>query len=129
VATSALIPGRFSVPDATLKVRDSRIELVGTLKPGQRTLQVENTGARPHELLIGRLKPGKTADDVRRWDRDRTDAPPFVYVGGLTPMSPGGTAQTRLVLQSGVHVVLCTMRHAGQRERDYQRGVATFRVN
>jgi hypothetical protein len=34
------------------------------------------------------------------------------------------------VLQTGVHVVLCTMRHGGEREHDYQRGVlASFKVN
>jgi hypothetical protein len=80
--------------------------------------------------MIARLKPGKTVDDVRRWDRDRADVPPFVYVGGLTPMSSGVKAQMRLVLQTGEHVVLCTLRHAGARERDYQRGVmASFKVN
>jgi hypothetical protein len=65
-----------------------------------------------------------------RWDRDKSDPPPFVYVGGLTPMSAGVMAQTRLVLQAGVHVVFCTTRHAGQRDRDYKRGVLTsFKVN
>jgi hypothetical protein len=45
-------------------------------------------------------------------------------------MSSGGIAQTKLVLQTGMHVALCTMRHGGSRERDYQRGVlATFKVN
>jgi hypothetical protein len=45
-------------------------------------------------------------------------------------MSGGVTAQTKLVLQTGVHVVLCTMHHGGDREHDYQRGVvASFKVN
>jgi hypothetical protein len=130
IAASVLIPSRFAVPDATIKVKDGKIDVLGGLRTGQRTLQIENNGGRPHELLIGRLKPGKTVDDVRRWDRDRADPPPFVYVGGLTPMSSGLVAQTRLVLQRGEHVVLCSMRHAHERERDYQRGVmASFRVN
>jgi hypothetical protein len=93
-------------------------------------VQVENAGGHPHDLLLGRLKPGKTIDDVRRWDRGRTDPAPFVYVGGLTPMSSGVTAQTKLLLQTGAHVVLCTVRHGGDREYDYQRGVvASFKVN
>jgi hypothetical protein len=129
-AAAILIPARFAVPDATITVKDGRIEVIGALRTGQRTLQIENTGARPHDVLIARLKPGKTMDDVVRWDRDRNDPPPFVYVGGLTPMSTGVIAQTRLVLQSGVHVVFCTTRHARERERDYKRGViATFKVN
>ena len=68
--------------------------------------------------------------DVTRWHRDRNDPTPFVYVGGVTPMSPAITVQTRLVLQSGVHVALCPMRGARDRIADYERGViASFRVN
>ena len=130
VAGSVLIPARFPVPDLRMRVKSGQIEVSGVVRTGQRVVQVENAGGVPHDVLIGRLKPGKTLDDVRRWDRERTDPAPFVYVGGLTPMSSGFTAQTRLVLQTGSHVVLCTMRHGGQRERDYQRGVlASFKVN
>ena len=130
VAASVLIASRFGVPDLTIRIRDSRMEVVGAVRTGQRTIQVENNGGRPHDFLIGRLKPGKTIDDVRRWDRDRSDPAPFVYAGGLTPMSGGMTAQTRLVLQTATYVVLCTMRHGGDREHDYQRGVlASFKVN
>jgi hypothetical protein len=130
IAAAVLIPARFSVPDAMIKVKDARMEVVGTLRSGQRTLQIENAGARAHDVMFGRLKPGKTIDDVLRWDRDRNDPPPFVYLGGLTPMSAGVIAQTRLVLQTGLHIAFCTTRHASERDRDYKRGViATFKVN
>lgn len=130
IATGVLIPARFAVPDATIKIRDARMDVTGSLRPGQRTLQFENGGARPHDVVIVRLAPGKTIDDVRRWDRDHTDAPPFSYVGGLTPMSAGVTTQTRLVVQRGTYIVFCPTRHAGERERDYRRGViASLKVN
>jgi len=130
IAGAVLIPARFPVPDLTMKLKSGQIEVSGVVRTGQRVVQVENAGGRPHDVLIGRLKPGKTLDDVKKWDRDRTDPAPFIYVGGLTPMSSGFTAQTKLVLQTGVHVVLCTMRHGGERERDYQRGMlASFKVN
>jgi len=100
------------------------------VRTGQRTVEVDNAGGRPHDVLVGRLKEGKTIDDVRRRNRDAKDAAPFAYAGGLTPMSAGVNAQTKLVLQTGTYVVLCTMRHAGDREHDYQRGVlASFKVN
>lgn len=128
IAASALIAARFPVPDARVRIKDGSIEVLGVMGKGLRTLQVENAGAFAHELLVARLKPGKTVDDVKRWNRDRSDAAPFVYIGGVTPMSPSMTTQTRLVLQSGVHVVLCPMR--GDRGADYERGVLTsFRVN
>ena len=130
IAGAVLIPARFPVPDLTMRTKSGQIEVSGVVRTGQRVVQVENTSGGTHDVLIGRLKPGKTLDDVRRWDRDRTDPAPFVYVGGLTPMSSGFTAQTKLVLQTGIHVVLCTMRHNGQREHDYQRGLlASFKVN
>jgi hypothetical protein len=128
IATSVLIPARFSVPDVRVRVKDATVEVLGLMRPGQRTLQVENIGGRPHEVIVGRLKPGKTVADAQRWNRDGAGEAPFVYAGGITPMSPGTIAQTRLVLQSGVHVVLCPMR--GNGGTDNGRGViASFRVN
>jgi hypothetical protein len=129
VATSVLIPARFPVPDLTVKVRDSRIDVTGNARTGSRLIQVENVGGRPHELIIGRLKPGKTLEDAQRWTREKGEAP-FVYIGGLTPISPQVSTQTRLVLQSGVHVVLCAMRGEHQKVPDNELGViASFRVN
>lgn len=129
IRSAVLIPARFPVPDATFKIRDNRIDVKGALRRGQRTLQVENSGTQAHEMLIMRLKPGKTVDDVQRWLRDRRDVAPFIYVGGVTPISPGFSAQTRLVLQAGTHVVLSALRSGGDRTEGYQRGViATFKV-
>lgn len=128
VAGSALIPGRFPVPDLTLKVRDARIDVEGTIRKGKdRTIQVENVGGQPHELIIARLKPGKTVDDVRKWTARRAESAPFVYVGGLTPMSPGMTAQTRLTLEAGDHVVLCPM-PCGRDGADKSGVLAVFKV-
>lgn len=130
IAGSVLIPARFNVPDLTVRITNAKIEVIGIVRTGQRTVEVDNAGGRPHDVLVGRLKSGKTVDDVRRWNRDGKEAAPFVYVGGLTPMSGGVTAQTKFVLQAGTYVVLCTTRHAGDREHDYQRGVlASFKVN
>lgn len=129
VAASVLIPARFPVPDLTVKLRDTRVLVSGTARPGSRLIQVENVGARPHELIVGRLKPGKTVDDAKRWTRDRGE-PPFVYVGGVMPISPQITAQTRLVLQSGTHVVLCALRGEHQKAPDNELGViGSFNVN
>jgi hypothetical protein len=130
VATSVLIPARFEVPDITVKVRDSRIDVSGSARPGQRIIQVDNAGVRAHEIIIGRLKPGKTIADVQRWKRDKGDVAPFVYVGGVTPLGMNVTAQTRLPLQSGTYVVLCPMRSDRARAPDYELGVmATFKVS
>ena len=130
VATSVLIPVRFPVPDITVKVRDSRVEVSGNTRLGQRTIQVDNVGGRAHELLVGRLKPGKSLTDVQRWNREKGDVAPFIYVGGVTPLGSGATTQTRMVLQSGTYVVLCAMRGDHARVPDHELGVtASFRVN
>lgn len=129
IRAAALIPDRLPVADATFKIRDNRIDIAGAMRPGQRTLQVENAGTQANDLMIVRLEPGKTIDDVQRFLRDRKGGSPFVYVGGLTPMSPGSSVQTRLVLRAGTHVVLSTFRSARDRSDGYQRGIiATFKV-
>jgi len=129
VAASVLIPARFPVADLMVKVRDSRIDVTGNTRTGSRLIQVENAGGRPHELIVGRLKPGKTLADAQHWTREKGEAP-FVYIGGLTPISSSVTTQTRLVLQSGVHVVMCAMRGEHLKAPDNELGViASFRVN
>ena len=128
VAASVLIPARFSDPDLTIRVKDARGDVVGSIRSGQRAIRVENAGGRPHQVIIGRLKPGKTANDIKSWRRDQGD-PPFVYIGGLTPMSPGMQAQTTLVFQSGTHVVLCPLEEPRSGARDHETPLlATFTV-
>jgi hypothetical protein len=130
VAATVLIPARFPRPDMTIKLRDTRVDVSGSVRPGQRTIQIENAGGRPHELLIGRLKAGMSVADVQRWKRDKGEPAPFVYAGGVTPLSSAVTTQTRLVLQTGLYVVYCTMRGERDRAADHERGVvATFKVN
>ena len=130
VAGSALIPGRFPVPDLTLKVRDARIDVEGTIRRGdRRTIQVENVGGQPHEIIIGRLKPGKTVDDVRVWTARRAESAPFVYVGGFTPMSPGVTAQTVLNLLPGEHVALFPMAPGPDTGADKSGVLTVFKVS
>ena len=130
VAASVLIPARFSQPDITVKIRDTRVEVSGSTRPGQRIIQVENAGARAHELLVGRLKSGKSIADVQSWNRDKGAESPLIYAGGVTPVASAVTVQTRLVLQSGTYVVLCAMRGDHARAPDHELGVAaTFRVN
>ena len=130
LAASVLIPARFSHPDITVRIKDTRIEILGGARAGPRIIQVENAGARAHELIVGRLKPGKTIADVQHWKREKGEESPLIYVGGVTPIATAVTAQTRLVLQSGTYVVLCAMRGEHARAPDHELGVAaTFRVN
>lgn len=129
-AASILIPARFPVPDASIRLRDKGLVMEGLLRAGQKIIEVENAGSSAHEVIIGRLLPGKTVADVERWDRERSGPPPFAYVGGITPMSPAVTTQTRLVLQSGMHVVFCPARPASERDHRHTTAlVATFKVN
>jgi len=128
VAASVLIPARFSDADLTIRVKDARAEVVGSIRSGQRAIRVENIGGRPHQVLIARLKPGKTVADIKGWRRDRAD-PPYVYVGGLTPMSGGMIAQATLVFQAGTHVVLCPLEEAPRGGHDHATALlATFTV-
>ena len=130
IASSVLIPARFSQPDITVKIKDTRVEVSGGTRPGSRIIQIENAGARAHELIVGRLKTGKSIADVQQWNREKGEESPLVYVGGVTPVATAVTAQTRLVLQSGTYVVLCAMRGEHARAPDHELGVAaTFRVN
>lgn len=128
--TSVLISGRFPTPDVRARIKDSGLEITGLFQRGARTFNVRNASAHAHEFRVGRLRPGKTVDDVRRWSPAGNSERPFVQVGGTTPLSPSREAQTRLVLQPGDYVILCTLRHGRDGKPHHQTGMLEwFRVS
>jgi hypothetical protein len=91
---------------------------------GRRIWEVSNVGEQIHELLIMRLSPGVSFDDVRAMldlapaatpetlveatpDAAEAAGPPFMIVAGAAPMSPGQTAWPVLDLEAGEHFTIC----------------------
>ncbi|MFN2509200.1 MAG: hypothetical protein ABR589_10560 [Chthoniobacterales bacterium] len=104
-------PKRPPKEDVVLKLIDYRFELEGTLRPGLRTVRIETPGPAMHEVDFFRLHDGRTADDVRRWRKERGETPvPGVALGGaLDSHDISRVVWLRRVFAPGRYVLLCQM--------------------
>ncbi|MGH8970430.1 MAG: hypothetical protein ACRDV1_10830 [Actinomycetes bacterium] len=106
--------------DGTLRVRDGKITAAPRVLPRHGKFLVRSTGTQPHQLVLMRLAPGKTAADVKKFLRrlfegDLTvldEEPPMdLYAEplGTGVLSPGTQYVQRYTLPRGNYAVLCFM--------------------
>jgi uncharacterized cupredoxin-like copper-binding protein len=77
---------------------------------GKGTVVVENRGKEVHEMVVARLKPGKTVNDIIAYEKQgfpRTGEAPTDDVAGTTFLSPGQVARLDLDLESGDYAMVC----------------------
>jgi hypothetical protein len=69
VVSDHVVAGREAAPKADMVIRlvDFSFAVDTPLVPGRHTIRVENTGAEPHDLVMMKLMPGKTIEDIRNW--------------------------------------------------------------
>jgi uncharacterized cupredoxin-like copper-binding protein len=72
-----------------------------------RRVLVRNDGVQPHELELARLLPGKTLADLSAWAKQMAGPPPAEFLGGVSPIAPGGENVLSLSLPPGHYVMLC----------------------
>jgi hypothetical protein len=103
--------------DATVTLADYAFRPGATLAPGHRTIRVENAGPQVHELVLVRLEPGRSVQDLLDWAGGgfRT-APPAHFIGGIVGLAPGGHALFTADLEAGDYAYLCFLpdAHDGQ---------------
>ena len=75
---------------------------------GAQTWHVHNVGDQPHHLVVMKLQPGRTMDDVMAFLDDPESGPPPADEVGYTPvMSPDTGLYASWDLEPGVYVALC----------------------
>ena len=77
---------------------------------GRGSVLVENQGQEVHELVVAKLKPGKTANDLIAYEqlpRPRTAESPSTDVAGTTFLDPGQGARLDLDLEAGEYLAVC----------------------
>jgi hypothetical protein len=76
-------------PDATITATDAGLQ-VPTFSSGEQTVEFENGGTEPHELLLVAFEPGKSVDDVDRWfESGYKGEPPATFLGGMQTIPAG----------------------------------------
>ena len=113
---------RAAAPQASAVVRleDFSFAVDAPLRAGRHTIRVENAGVEPHDLVLMKLAPGKTVEDVRTWmnpERARRaenagDPGPSLeslgsLAGGIAAIRPTMEVFFEANLTPGEYVLIC----------------------
>lgn len=120
-AAGADAGSRAAAPEADLVIRllDHSFAFETPVQAGRHTIRVENAGAEPHDLVLMKIAPGKSLEDVRRWLNPESarrpdqpeDPPPLesmgTLAGGIATIAPGMEAFFEADLTPGEYVLAC----------------------
>jgi uncharacterized cupredoxin-like copper-binding protein len=109
VVKPAAYPVAASKPsyDATITLFDYGYRESAPITRATQEVLVRNDGAQPHEIELARLRPGKSMADLAQWAKKMDSPPPAEFLGGVSPIAPGGTNELALSLPPGDYVMLC----------------------
>jgi uncharacterized cupredoxin-like copper-binding protein len=109
VTPSAATPAPEPQADVVIHLKDYEFDIIGNLTPGQHIVRVVNDGPQVHEMLVGQLAPGKSAQDLVTWvdTGHMRGAPPARPIGGTTGIAPGGEEEISLDLTPGNYGLWC----------------------
>ena len=105
----AAYPAAAPVPshDATITLFDYGYSESAPITRHTGEVLVRNDGRQPHELELARLLPGKTMADLAKWAQKMDSPPPAEFLGGVSPIAPGGVNSLELSLPPGQYAMLC----------------------
>lgn len=94
--------------DLSVKLADYSFDWSHAPSTGKQVWRVTNGAAQNHEMLVVRLVPGKTPQDVLNWVAAGLEGPPpGAPVGGLAALSPGQSNTFSLDLTPGSYALFC----------------------
>jgi uncharacterized cupredoxin-like copper-binding protein len=93
--------------DLALALSDYAFTVSPAVTPGQHIFRVTNSAAQAHEVVLVKLEPGKTGQDMLTWAGKMSGPPPGQFLSGLSPMSPGGYAYFPVTLTPGSYSWMC----------------------
>lgn len=107
-------------PEADIQVDlvDFNFAMPAEISAGPQIWEIENNGQQWHEMVIVKLNPGMTIEDLMAMMAAEAEGgegsgegsgepPPFEDVAFWAPMSPGERAWTTLDLEPGNYTILC----------------------
>ncbi|MES2123676.1 MAG: hypothetical protein V4503_03205 [Gemmatimonadota bacterium] len=95
------------VPDITMTMKDYGWEFSKPLTAGKHVVKIVTAPGQPHELVIWKLHPGKTAQDLAAWAAKLDSPPPATVVGGVSPLQTGEANIETLDLAAGKYALFC----------------------
>jgi len=93
--------------DITVKLTDYAFEITGPLTAGHHVVRVEDAGPQMHELVLVKLEPGKTVQQMAAWLEKAEGPPPGTLINGASPMTAGVANTTTVDLTPGDYGLIC----------------------
>jgi uncharacterized cupredoxin-like copper-binding protein len=94
--------------DIVIRTTDYAYEFSKPITPGPHTIRIENSAQQSHEIVIGRLLPGKTAAQALTWLNAGQHGPaPVIAVGGASGLSNDRHQMITMEFEPGRYVLLC----------------------
>lgn len=93
--------------DATVTLADYSFTAAAPFTAGHHVIRVTNAGPQPHEIVLVKLEPGKTAKDFAQWAASMKGPPPGALAGGIAAIAPGDTAYFPADLTAGNYAFIC----------------------
>ena len=121
-AADPKVADRGAAPKASAVIRliDFSFALDTPLTAGRHTIRVENAGVEPHDLVVMKLAPGKTAEDILKWMNperarraDQAAEPPPSFesmatgAGGIAAIAPEMQSFFETNITPGEYLLLC----------------------
>ncbi|MEO5509357.1 MAG: hypothetical protein ABIS27_01920 [Longimicrobiales bacterium] len=120
-SSGTAVPAAAPTATTSIFLNDYSFAFDSTLTAGDHTIRVRNTGAQGHDLVMMKLAPGKTAEDVaksmnperaRRPDQKGQPAESLETLvrpggGGIAAIRPGMEVFFTTTLTPGEYVIVC----------------------
>jgi len=115
-------PATAPTPDETITLRDYAFDLSTPLTAGSHVFEVKNVASQPHEVLMVKLAPGKTIEQMLAFIAKQDGPPPGSPIGGMTAMSTGPTYFTADITP-GNYALICFVADAKDGKPHFMHGM------
>ena len=118
------------VPDLEITLQDYAFAVNGQIVAGPQTIRAVNATAatEPHEIVVARLAPGKSAEDVNDWIHAMEGPPPAEFLGGITALDPGHSGAFTVDFTPGEYALLCPLPSGDGQAHSYKGMMHEFTV-
>ena len=94
--------------DIDMRMTDYAFELSKPISAGKHVVRIENVATQSHEVIIGRLLPGKNMQQALTWlNEGQKGAAPVVGLGGASGLAKGKHQFITMTFEPGRYVLLC----------------------
>lgn len=95
--------------DVELTFSDYSFQLSAPITAGERTIRATTTpgSTEVHEVVVARLAPGRTVEDLNAWIHDMQGPPPAEFIGGVTALAPGLSNTFTVDFTPGEYAFIC----------------------